>query len=128
MSVKQSVTAVGRDPFVSLMMKMLSDKTKGGGSVFPTGGPLLLRSRLRGWRFTGLLRSSGLGIQNRDANILTGLDVVKIVQPRVELMNLLQKLRRAISKFLHTDTKQGLPFRHLDGAHRVNRLRTPSLH
>jgi hypothetical protein len=45
--------------------------------------------------------------------------MVRIIERRVELVNLPQELRRAASKFLDADTEQGLPWRHLDSAYGI---------
>ncbi len=85
---------------------------------------LLKRVRLSGRSFARLLAGAGLRRQNRDANTLTGLDVVRIVERRVKLVNLLQKLRRTCSKFLHTNTEQCLPWCHLNDAYGIRRSRS----
>ena len=85
---------------------------------------LLVRALLIGRRPTRLFSGSRLGGQDRDANILTRLDVVQIVQRRVKLMDLLQKLRRAAAVFLDANAEQGLPCRYTNGADRIERLRS----
>jgi hypothetical protein len=85
---------------------------------------LLMQARLSGWSFARLLARTRLGSQNRDANTLSRFDVVRIIQRRVKLMNLLHKLRRATSKFLHTNTEQRLPWHHANDAYRVLCLRS----
>jgi hypothetical protein len=83
-----------------------------------------MQARLSGWSFARLLARTRLGGQNRDANTLSRFDVVRIIQRRVKLMNLLHKLRRATSKFLYTNTEQRLPWRHANDAYRVLCLRS----
>jgi hypothetical protein len=66
--------------------------------------------------FAGLVDTVGLRRQNGDAEILTYFDVVRILQRRIEFMNLLQKFRRAGSELFRTNAQQGLPGAHADYA------------
>jgi hypothetical protein len=60
-----------------------------------------------------------LGRQNRDAELLTCFDVIRIAEVGIELLNLPQDLHRAIAKFFCTDTQQGLPGSYI---HQVRRF------
>ncbi len=64
-----------------------------------------LRVPLREWRPTLQLRDVLFGRRTREKDFLTSLDMVEIVQPRVEPMDLLQELRIAASKVFDTDPK-----------------------
>ena len=68
-------------------MRMLSNKTKGGGSVSPNRRTLSYCDRVSA---DGDLRGCSAALDWASKTgmriFVTGLDVVKIVQPRVELL------------------------------------------
>ena len=82
---------------------------------------LLVRALVVGHSFARLVEVTCLGSQNRDADILTGFDVVRIVERRVELVNLPQEFPGTSSKFLHANTEQGLARCHANDAYRIRR-------
>ena len=59
--------------------RMLPKTQTGGTSDQARSKDLLVCPRIRGWALARLLAETGLGSQNRDANILTRFDVVRIV-------------------------------------------------
>ena len=71
----------------------------------------------------GRRRSIGLGCQNRDAELLTCFDVIRIADVRIELLNLTQDLCRAIAEFFRTDTQQGLSRTNVHQVRRIGPLR-----
>ena len=78
----------------------------------------LFMRALIGGALAGLL-DTGLGRQNGDAEILTYFDVVRILQRRIEFMNLLQKFRSAGSELFCANTHQGLAGSHADRTRRA---------
>ena len=86
---------------------------------------LLVRALVVGHSFARLVEVTCLGSQNRDADILTGFDVVRIVERRVELVNLPQEFPGTSSKFFYANTEQGLPRRHANHAYRIRRGWSP---
>ena len=74
---------------------------------------LLVRALVVGHSFARLVEVTCLGSQNRDPDTLTGFDVVRVVERRVELVNLPQQLPGTSSKFFdrseeHTSELQSL--------------------
>ena len=85
-------------------------------STYSIRGELLMCALLRRWIIC-------LRRQNRDAELLTCFDVIRIAEVGVELLNLPQDLRRAIAKFFCTDPQQGLPGSHIHQVRRIRPLR-----
>ena len=85
---------------------------------------LLVRALFVGRSLTRLVDAACLSSQNGDADILAGFDVVRIVQRRVELVNLTQEFPSTSSKLLYANTEQGLPRGHTNDAYSIRRRRS----